>query len=122
MRNDQLKVGGSKRIVMPNLEKIIESSRVFTNNYTQASHSNYADMGPLSSHYPLRSPNAYVYPVNPSYPRVLIYDILKELEYKTAVISSQNEKWGSMINYLKTGHIDHFFHSETYDGPTYVPS
>jgi len=52
---------------------------------------------------------------------VPIYDLLHVLGWHTAVISSQNEVWGRMINYLETGHIDHFFHSESYDGETYVP-
>jgi arylsulfatase A-like enzyme len=106
---------------MPNLEKIASEGRAYSDHYTQASHSNYADLCPLSSHYPLRSTGVHLYPENPTYPRVLIYDVLKSLGWHTAVISSQNEVWGQMINYLKTGNVDHFFHSETYTGPTYVP-
>lgn len=121
LRTDQLLAGGSDRVVLENIEAIIPNSTVFINNYSQASHSNYADLCPLSSHYPLRSVKTHVYPENPSYPRVLIYDILKSFGYKTAIISSQNENWGKMINYLNTGSIDHFFHSETWDGPTYIP-
>ena len=41
----------------------------------------------------------YEYPPNPTYPRVLIYDVLKALGYKTAIFSSQNERWGGMINF-----------------------
>lgn len=121
LRTDQLKAGGSSVEVMPNLESVASQGMVFTRHYTQASHSNYADLCPLTSHYPLRSTRPYVYPENPTYPRVLIYDILKAIGYRTAVISSQNENWGKMINYLRTGGLDHFFHSESFDGPTYVP-
>lgn len=121
LRTDQLRAGGSNRDVMPNLEMLASEGTVFINNYTQSSHSNYSDICPLSSHYPLRSPWTHVYPENPTYPRVLIYDVLKKLGYNTSVISSQNEDWGKMINYLQTGNIDHFFHSKTFDGPTYIP-
>jgi arylsulfatase A-like enzyme len=121
LRWDQLRAGGSPVSVMPNVEALAADGRVYTRNYCQATHSNYADNCPLSSHYPLRSPRSYVYPKNPTYPRVLIYDILKALGYRTAVISSQNESWGKMSNYLQTGNIDHFFDSETFEGPTYVP-
>jgi arylsulfatase A-like enzyme len=87
----------------------------------QASHSNYQALVPLSSHYPLRSPEMYEYPPNPTYPRVLIYDVLKPLGYRTAVFSSQNERWGGMINFHRPGSLDRFFHAETFTGPTHAP-
>ncbi|MFP8873834.1 MAG: sulfatase [Myxococcota bacterium] len=121
LRSDQLRAFGGTRDVMPNVDAIAADSLVYPDHYTQASHSNYADLALLSSHYPLRSPRTHLYPENPTYPRVLIYDVLKRLGWHTAVISSQNENWGRMINYLRTGSIDHFFHSENFDGPTYVP-
>jgi arylsulfatase A-like enzyme len=121
LRSDQLRVLGGTRDVMPNVDAIAREGRVFPDHYTQASHSNYADLALLSSHYPLRSPRTHLYPKNPTYPRVLVYDVLKRLGWHTAIISSQNENWGRMINYLKTGNVDHFFHSENFEGPTYVP-
>jgi arylsulfatase A-like enzyme len=121
LRNDQLTMSGGTREVMPGVEELSRAARVFTNNYTQSSHSNYSDLAPLSSHYPLRSRTYHIYPENPTYPRVLIYDVLKALGYKVAVFSSQNETWGGMINYLQTGSIDHFLHAENFEGPSYVP-
>jgi arylsulfatase A-like enzyme len=121
LRPDQLMSFGGSREVMPTVEAIAGEARLFPDHYAQASHSNYADICLLSSHYPLRSERAHVYPKNPTYPRVPIYDLLKGLGWHTAVVSSQNESWGQMINYLRTGSIDHFFHSETFEGETYVP-
>jgi arylsulfatase A-like enzyme len=121
LRSDQLRIYGGTRDVMPALDALARESRVFTNAYIQASHSNYADPVPLSSQYPLRSLQAYVYPKNPTYPRVLIYDVLKALGYQTAIISSQNENWGGMINYEQTSNLDHLFDAETFGGPTYAP-
>jgi len=121
LRTDQLAILGGPRVVMPHLEAIAAEGRRYPDHYTQASHSNYADLCPLSSHYPLRSASTHVYPENPTYPRVLIYDILDALGWHTAIISSQNETWGGMIHYLDTGSLDHFFHSETFDGETYIP-
>jgi arylsulfatase A-like enzyme len=51
---------------------------------------------------------------------VLFYDILKSLDYRTAIISSQNENWGAMAHYLDTGNLDLFLHAETYQGRTYI--
>ena len=121
LRSDQLRVYGGSRDVMPTLDALARESRVFTNAYIQASHSNYEDLVPLSSHYPLRSIEVYEYPKNPTYPRMLIYDVLKPLGYQTAIFSSQNENWGGMINYLQTGNLDRVFHAETFGGPTYTP-
>jgi arylsulfatase A-like enzyme len=121
LRSDQLRSYGGTRDVMPTIDALARESRVFTNAYIQASHSNYADLVPLSSQYPLRSPQMYEYPPNPAYPRVLIYDVLKALGYKTAIFSSQNERWGGMINFHRLTSLDRFFDAGTFTGPTYAP-
>jgi len=121
LRPDQLVAFGGSRPVMDRVDALAASGRIFPNTYSQASHSNYADPCIFSSAYPLRSPDVHVYPENPTYPRLMLWDILKALGWHTAVISSQNEHWGGMINYLQTDGIDHFFHSESFTGATYVP-
>src|SRR6185295_12806522 len=83
-------------------------------------HSNYEDLVPLASQYPLRSPQMYSYPPNPTYPRVLVYDVLKALGYRTAIFSSQNENWGGMLNFHRQSSLDKLFHAETFSGPTYT--
>jgi arylsulfatase A-like enzyme len=120
LRADQLRVYSSSRDVMPTLDRLAREGRTFVNSYSQASHTNYATLVPLSSHYPLRSSVEHVYPENPRYPRVLIYDVLKGLDYHTGVFSSSNEYWAGMINYLQTGHIDRLFHAANFSGPTYT--
>ncbi len=79
LRADQLRVYGASRDVMPTINEMSLEARAFSKHYSQASHSNYADLPPVSSHYPLRSVRSHSYPKDPSYPRVLIYDILKAL-------------------------------------------
>jgi len=120
LRSDQLRAYGSGRNVMPVLDTLANDSRVFSNAYTHSSHTNYATITPLSSHYPLRSPTSYTYPEKPSYPRVLIYDVLKALDYRTAIFSSSNENWGGMINYLDTGNLNRFIHAANSKKPTYL--
>jgi len=117
LRADQLRVYGSGRDVMPAVDAMAHESRVFMNLHSQASHTNYAVLAPLSSQYPLRSATEYTYPKNLSYPRVLIYDILKALGYQTAIFSSSNENWAGMINYLQTGNLDRVFHASAFTGP-----
>jgi arylsulfatase A-like enzyme len=121
LRSDQLRAYGGTRDVMPAIDAVARESRVFTKAYIQASHSNYADLVPLSSQYPLRAREMYVYPPNPAYPRVLIYDVLKALGYRTGIFSSQNEHWGGMANFHRRESLDRFFHAQTFAGPTYTP-
>jgi arylsulfatase len=120
LRADQLRAYGATRDIMPTVDALTRESRVFSNAYTHSSHTDYATVTPLSSHYPLRSETAHTYPENPSYPRVLIYDVLKALKYHTAIFSSSNEYWGGMIHFLQTGNLDRFFHAANFKGPTYV--
>jgi arylsulfatase A-like enzyme len=120
LRADQLRAYGSNRAVMPTVDDLSRESRVFLNAYSQSSHTDYATVTPFSSHYPLRSKTSYVYPEKLSYPRVLIYDVLKALQYHTAIFSSSNEFWSGMINFLQTGNIDRFFHAANFKGPSYV--
>ena len=121
LRSDQLRAYGGTRDVMPTIDSLASESRVFTRAYIQASHSNYADLVPLASQYPLRAREMHVYPPNPAYPRVLVYDVLKALGYRTAIFSSQNEHWGGMVNFHRRESLDRFFHAETFAGPTYTP-
>lgn len=121
LRADQLTDYGSERIVMPRVEALADRGRLWLDVYTQSSHSNYADLPPLSSQYPLRSEDTHVYRPDPPYPRVLIYDILEALGYRTAIFSSQNENWGGMIHYLRTGGLDTLVHAANYAGPASTP-
>ena len=120
LRADQLRMYGATRDIMPSVDALARESRVFLNAYTQASHTNYAVVVPLSSHYPLRSGSEHLYPENPHYPRTLIYDVLKPLGYHTAIFSSSNEYWRGVINYLQTPNLDRFFLAANFNGPTYV--
>ncbi len=122
MRRDEFVAFGAPRVVTPNLEQAAETGRVFAHAYASATHSDYADPCPLTSQYPLRARfGLTTYSKNPTYPRVFIYDILHALGWRTAIISSQNETWGDMLEFLDNGTFDFILHSETFKGPTYVP-
>ena len=85
LRDHQLVVCRANRDVMPSINVTPVGARAFIKHYSHANHSNYADLPPISSHYPLRSPRDHSYPKQPSYPRMLIYDILKVLGYRTSI-------------------------------------
>ncbi|MCC6424285.1 MAG: sulfatase, partial [Phycisphaerales bacterium] len=120
LRADVLRTYGASREIMPNMERMADESQVFTDAYTTASHTNYAEMTPFSSQYPLRSHETYLYPTHIPFPHVMIYDILKSLNYRTGIFASANLQWGRMINYLDTGNIDHLMNAANWGGPTYV--
>jgi hypothetical protein len=100
--------------VMETVDRIVTVSQLFTNAYAQSSHSSYADLVPLSSQYPLRSKSIYIYPEKIIYPKIMIYDVLAKHGYTTAIISSQNEEWQGMSNYLKSPSLDVFIHAGNY--------
>lgn len=107
---------GQTAVVMPNLDRLAEQSRVFTHAYSESSHSNYADIGPFSSRYPLYNSRTYYYPKKIPFPYVMLYDLLKTLGYATAIISSQNEHWGGMLNILNTPGLDTLRHADNFNG------
>ncbi len=121
LRRDQLVCCGGRRVVMPALEALAARGTVFTNALACAPHSNYADPALLSGLYPLRAPRTHVYAPNDPYPRVLLHDLLGAVGYRTAIVSSQDERWGGMLDFLATPQLSHLFHAGNYDGPTYVP-
>jgi arylsulfatase A-like enzyme len=106
LRPDVLRRFGGPREVMPALDALAAESLRFRRTYAQASHSDYADLCPLSSQYPLREPEHHFYPSPLPYPRALLYDLLKGFGYRTAIVSSQNESWGNMHNYLSSERLD----------------
>ncbi len=120
LRPDEIMAFSGRREVMPSLEKLARRSRTYPRTWTQASHSNYADLAALTGQYPLRDRTMVLYDADSPWPRVLLYDLLAEVGWRTAIFSSQNETWGRMDQWLDTGRLDVFFHSETFDGPTYV--
>lgn len=113
LRPDVLRGFGGRREVMPALDALAGRSLRFHRTYAQASHSDYADLCPLGSQYPLREVSHHYYPRVLPYPRVLLHDLLEPLGYRTAVVSSQNESWGDMDNYLVTSRLGHFFDSRS---------
>lgn len=121
LRSDELEAYGSTLPVMPAVDAVARDAAVFIDHYAVASHSSYSSVAPVSSQYPLRDERLHVYPETAPYPRVLLYDLLEPAGYRTAIISSQNERWGGMANFLASDRLGHFFHAETYRGQTYVP-
>jgi arylsulfatase A-like enzyme len=121
LRADTLTQLGGTRVVMPHLEQLATDSLLLARGYAQATHSNYADPTALSGQHPLRSSRYQQYPSEIPYPRVLLWDLLQPLGYSTAIISSQNENWGGMLNFLKTPALQHLFHAETFHN-NYAPA
>lgn len=102
--------------IMPHLDELAARSLVYRDVYTQASHSNYADLCPLNSQFPLRSELEYFYPAHPRYPSTFLHQILAEVGYVSSVFSSQDESWGAMNNVLKPATFDRFFHAGEFSG------
>jgi len=103
----------------PRLESVLREGYFFNRSYASASHSNYSNPAFWFSQYPMRSRQASTLRRSDPWPRKSVFTALKDLGYSTAYVSSQNEKWGNMIGWMKAPGIDFFFHSEDYRGTTW---
>lgn len=104
---------------IPFLASLASRSLWFERAYVTASHSDYEDLSVWYSRYPLRSIRKNQYLSNDPARGTSTFEVFKRLGYRTAYITSQNERWGDMINWLKVPEVDHFFHSEDYEGSTW---
>jgi arylsulfatase A-like enzyme len=110
-RKQSLRATGATRDIMPVVEGLAGEGVVYSDCSTPATQTDYAMPAVHSSHYPLRDPKLHFYPVNAPYPRVLIFDVLKALGWRTAIFSSGDETWNTMSNYYQTGGLDTYFHA-----------
>jgi arylsulfatase A-like enzyme len=104
---------------VPFFSQMYKEHAGLTRAYATASHSNLSDLAFWYSQYPLRGLGKETYPVSAPWRGLSLFDVFKANGYTTAYISSQNERWGEMINWLDTPAVDHFFHSESYEGETW---
>ncbi len=122
LRPDQLVSYGGTRSVMPTVDKLADQSWRFRNAYSQASHSDYADLSGITSLYPLRKAKYEPNLSDDDYPKLRIYDLLKRQGYRTAIFSAQNEYWGGMYYGLESKSLDVFYHAATSTGSKYAPA
>lgn len=105
--------------VIPFLKTLHDKQVGFDLSYATASHSNLTDLAFWYSQYPLRGAGKESYPVDAPWRGTSLFQVFKDSGYATAYISSQNERWGNMGNWLKTSEVDYFFDSENYEGETW---
>ena len=104
---------------IPFMRSMYETHIGFSRAYATASHSNLSDLAFWYSQYPLRSSGKEEYPVDADWRGVSLFELFKLNGYRTAYVSSQNELWGGMINWLKIPALDYYFDSESYIGDTW---
>ncbi|MCR4288809.1 MAG: sulfatase-like hydrolase/transferase, partial [Candidatus Scalindua sp.] len=117
MRHDLAKYEPSP---VPFLASLIPQSIFFERAYAVSSHSIYADVNFWHSQFPLRSPKFYRFKHNSPHRGKSVFEVFKALEYQTAYITSQNETWGGMINWMKNPGVDFFYHAPDHQGKTYL--
>lgn len=120
MRSDVIHLRHQGREVTPHINRLVRDGLHLTRAYAQSTHSDYADVCLVSSLYPLRTRHHHYYQADDPWPKTLLYDLLKPRGYDTAIISSQNEAWGGMDQFLQTPALDRFYHPQTSSAPTVV--
>lgn len=104
---------------IPFLKSLRDQHIGFDYAYATASHSNLTDLAFWYGQYPLRGTGFEGFPVDAPWRGTSMFKAFHDAGYPTAYVSSQNEKWGEMHNWLRTPEVDFYFHSEDYQGPTW---
>ncbi len=112
LRADTVHLSHQGREILPNINALARRGTQFTNAYAQSTHSDYADVCIVSSLYPLRTREHHYYTSADPWPKTLAFDVFKEIGYSTAIISSQNEGWGNMDQFLETPNLDLFYDAQ----------
>jgi len=94
----------------PRLEALAAESVIFERAYAASVHSDYAQTSILASLYPRKS-EQHDFFVDLDYPRLLPWDLLGPLGWRSAVESTQNERWGNMRAFLRTPALERFRHA-----------
>lgn len=100
----------ARRESTPNLLALAAESTVFHRAYATSTHSDYAQTSILASLHPRKFEHHDFFD-DLSYPRTLPWDLFGPLGYRTAVFSSQNERWGNMQAFLRTPALATFRHA-----------
>ena len=104
---------------IPFLKSINDNNIGFDYAYATASHSNLTDLAFWYGQYPLRGAGFEGFPVDAAWRGTSMFKAFRDAGYATAYISSQNELWGNMQNWLRTPDVDYYFHSEDFKGQTW---
>ena len=118
LRHDTIHQVHQDQEILPHINQLAKQGLHLTRAYAQSTHSDYADVCLVSSLYPLRTRWHHYYGPTDPWPRTLIYDLLEPHGYATAIISSQNERWGGMDHFLRRPSLQYFYHPETSDRAT----
>lgn len=116
LRHDLL---GEYSAAAPFLNQLAADGVVYDKAYASSSHSNLSDLAFWYSQYPYRGQGHETYKQNDRWRGQSMFEAFKDSGYKVGYVSSQNEKWGQMINWLRLPAVDYFFHSEDYAGSTW---
>ncbi len=109
--------GYQKHDITPNLDKLFSHSTFFDRTYTPSNHSNLAQGSILSSQYAMRTIRLETFK-SVDFPKPMLFDILHEYGYETAIYSAQDESWLGMQRFIKANDakIDHFKHAPDFSG------
>ncbi|MDP3881453.1 MAG: sulfatase [Nanoarchaeota archaeon] len=104
---DHIHYYGYEKNITPNLDWFFDNGIAFENAYSSATHTEYSQTSFLSSRYPLKSRIRDTF--NEDYPRDFIWDILKNNNYTTGYITSQDDRWLNLESYWKKENLDFYW-------------
>ena len=109
--------GYEKSDITPSLDALFQQSVFFDRAYTPSNHSNLAQGSILSSQYSLRRIRLESFK-DINFVKPMLFDVLHEYGYETALYSSQDENWLGMRRFIESNDakIDHFKHALDFTG------
>ena len=116
MRSDIIGKKQNGLEVTPFLNQYAKQSTLFTRAYSTSTHTSFAQPSVLSSLWPLRRPGHSKWSSDPKWPKKLVYEILKENGYHTAVFASDTQEWQGLKYFMKPELLDRFFDPTTNGG------
>lgn len=108
--------GGKARPVTPEMDRLAGGGLRLRRAWTSSTHSNYAQPAALSALFPYRRTTLDQYQ-RLDYPRVLFHDLMFQLGYDTAMISSQDETWQGIERFQTTATPTFHRHAPDHPGP-----
>lgn len=102
---------------VPFLSSLARESVVFDKAYSTATHSDFADISIWYSRYALYGDLRKGYPRNAAWRGTSVFEYFGQHGYSTGYFSSQNERWGEMINWMMLPELDAFFDAHNFIDP-----
>jgi arylsulfatase A-like enzyme len=105
---------------VPFLSSMSRNAVVFDKVYSAATHSDFADIALWYSRYALYADHRRGFPERAQWRGTSAFEFFKASGYRTGYFSSQDERWGGMIHWMRIDAVDSYFDAWNYLEPDHA--